>query len=39
MVLMNLFAKKQWRNIQHRLNGHWERKGEGEMYGENNMET
>ena len=40
MVLMNLFARKQWRN-RHREQTyrHGERGGEGEMYGESNMET
>ena len=40
MVLKNLFTGKQWRN-RHREQtyGHGERGGEGEMYGESNMET
>ena len=40
MVLKNLFAGQQWRN-RHREQtyGHGERGGEGEMYGESNMET
>ena len=40
MILMNLFAGQQWRN-RHREQtyGHGERGGEGEMYGESNMET
>ena len=40
IVLMNLFAAQQWRN-RHRgqTYGHGERGGEGEMYGESNMET
>ena len=40
MVLKNLFIGQQWRN-RHRKQtyGHGERKGEGEMYGESNMET
>jgi len=40
MVAMNLFAGQQWRN-RHREQtyGHGERGGEGEMYGESNMET
>ena len=40
MVLKNLFAGQQWRN-RHRKQtyGHGERGGEGEMYGESNMET
>ena len=39
MVLMNLFAGKQWRN-RHREQTceHGERRGEGAMYGESNME-
>ena len=40
MVLMNLFARQQWRN-RHREQtyGHGERGGKGETYGKNNMET
>ena len=40
MVLKNLFIGQQWRN-RHRKQtyGHEERGGEGEMYGETNMET
>ena len=40
MVLMNLFARQQWRN-RHREQTyrHGEREGEGETYGESNMET
>ena len=40
MVLKNLFTGQQWRN-RHREQtyGHGERGGEGEMYGESNMET
>ena len=40
MVLKNLFAGQQWRN-RHReyTYGQGERGGEGEMYGESNMET
>ena len=40
MVLKNLFTGQQWRN-RHREKtyGHGERGGEGEMYGESNMET
>ena len=40
MVLKNLFAGQQWRN-RHRAQtyGHGERGGEGEIYGERNMET
>ena len=39
-VPKNLFAGQQWRN-RHREQtyGHGERGGEGEMYGESNMET
>ena len=40
LVLKNLFAGQQWRN-RHREQtcGHGKRGGEGEMYGENNLET
>ena len=43
MVLKNLFAGQQWRD-RHReqmygLGGQGGEKGEGEMYGESNMET
>ena len=40
MVLMNLFAGQQWRN-RHREQTyrHGKREGEGETYGESNMET
>ena len=40
MVPKNLFAGQHWRN-RHREQtyGHGEREGEGEMYGESNMET
>ena len=40
MVPRNLFAGQQWRN-RHREQtcGHRGRRGEGEMYGESNMET
>ena len=38
IVLMNLFARQQWRNREQTY-GHKERGGEGEMYGESNMET
>ena len=40
MVPKNLSAGQQWRN-RHREQtyGHRERGGEGEMYGESNMET
>ena len=39
MVLINLFARQQWRN-RHREQtyGHKQRGREGEMYGESNME-
>ena len=40
MVLKNLFAGQQWRNrYREQTYGHGERGGEGEMYGESNMET
>ena len=40
MVLRNLFTGQQWRNShREQTYGHGERVGEGEMYGENNMET
>ena len=40
MVLKNLFAGQQWRNgHREQTYGHGERGGEGEMYGESNMET
>ena len=42
MVLMKLFSGQQWKN-RHREQtyGHkaWGEEGEGEMYGESNMET
>ena len=40
MVLKNLFIGQQWRN-RHREQtcGRGQRGGEGEMYGETNMET
>ena len=40
MVLMDLFARQQWRN-RHREQTYpqGQRGGEGEMYGESNMET
>ena len=40
MVLKSLFTGKQWGN-RHREQtyGHGEKGGEGEMYGESNMET
>ena len=40
MVLKNLFTGQQWRNRHKKQTyGHGERGGEGEMYGESNMET
>ena len=40
MVLKNLFPEQQRRNRHRELTyGHGERVGEGEMYGESNMET
>ena len=40
MVLKNLFAGQQWRNrLREQTYGHRGRGGEGEMYGESNMET
>ena len=40
MVLKNLFAGQQWRNRpREQTYGHGERGGEGEMFGESNMET
>ena len=40
MVLKNLFTGQQWRNrLRKQTYGHRERGGEGEMYGESNMET
>ena len=40
IVMMNLFARQQWRN-RHREQtyGHGERGGEGERYGQCNMGT
>ncbi len=40
MVLNNLFTGQQWRN-RHREQtyGHGERGGEGDMYGNSNIET
>ena len=38
MVLLNLFARQQWRNRQNRFRDTG-RGGEGEMYGESNTET
>ena len=39
MVVMNLFASQKWRDRPRTDFGHRERGGEGEMYGESNMET
>ena len=40
MVLKNLFTGQQLRNSQREQTyGHADRGGEGEMYGQNNMET
>ena len=40
MVLNNLFTGQQWRkSLREKTSGHRERGGEGEMYGESNMET
>ena len=40
MVLNNLFSGQQWRKRHiDQICGHEERGGEGEMYGESNMET
>jgi len=40
VVLKNLFTGQQWRNRhKNKLYGHGERGGEGEMYGNSNMET
>ena len=40
MVLKNVFAGQQWRN-RHREQTYWhgESGGEGDMYGESNVET
>ena len=40
MVLNYLLTRQQWRS-RHREQtyGHWERGGEGEMYGKSNMKT
>ena len=39
MVLKNLFAGQQWRNIHRKQTyGHGEREGAGEIYGKSNME-
>ena len=40
MVPKNLFAGQQWRNRYRKQSyGHGERGGEGEIYGDSNMET
>ena len=40
MVPKNLFVGQQWRNrYREQTYGHGEKGGEGEMYGESNMET
>ena len=40
MVPKNLFTGKQWRNRhKEQTSAHGEREGEGDMYGESNMET
>ena len=40
MGLNNLFTGQQWRNThREQTYGHTERRGEGEMYEKNNMET
>ena len=40
MVLKNLFTGWQWRNShREQTYGHGDRGGEGEMFGESNMET
>ena len=40
MVLKSLVTGQQWRNRHRKYTcGHWERGGEGEMYGKSNMET
>ena len=40
MVLKNLFTGQQWRNGHRKQTyGYGEKGGEGEMYGESNMET
>ena len=38
IVMMNLFARQQWRNREQTY-GHKDRGGEGEMYGESNVEV
>ena len=40
MILKNLFTGHQWKNShREQTYGHGERGGDGEMYGESNMET
>ena len=40
MVLKNIFTGQQWRHRHaEQTDGHGERGGEGEMYGESNRET
>ena len=40
MVLMNLFARHQWRKRhKEQTCGHWEKGEEGEVYGKSAMET
>ena len=40
MILKNLFTVQQWRNRHREYTcGHWEKRGEGEIYGKSNMET
>ena len=39
MIQMNLFPGQQWRHREQQSYGHWERGGEGEMYGKSNMKT
>ena len=40
VVLNNLFVGQQWRNRhKEQTYGHGEKGGEGEMYGESNIET
>ena len=40
IVLKNLLTGQQWRKrLREKTSGHGEKGGEGEMYGESNMET
>ena len=39
MVQMNLFARQQWRNRHKEQTWHGDGGGEGERYGESNIET